>query len=157
MTDAAKSPSDRVVTPSDEVSTNGPANGRDPETGQFVAGNTAALKHGGRSERLQREIEQDATGALAERRQAVLGDLGGEGELSTIAAGTVDRYIRAEAMLEWMEGRILAEGVLTGKGRRKAIHTAYLQQLDRVLRLAAMLGLERKAKRVPTLEEVMDG
>ncbi len=124
------------------------------EQGRFARGNTASLVHGGRSKVLRRELEDEAAEALAERREAIAADLGGVTDLSTLALDTVRRYVSAAAMLEWMEGRLLAEGVLTGKGRRKALHNAYLAQLDRVVRLAGLLGLERKAKGVTLAQHV---
>lgn len=136
------------VTPSGDIGTNGAVDGRDPETGQFLPGNTAALKHGGRSTALRRRIEEEASEALAERRQAILEDLGGEEQLSTIASDTVERYVVGEALLNWMESNLLAEGVITAKGKRRAMHAAYLQQLDRVARLGALLGLEREPRSV---------
>ncbi|MGH9380859.1 MAG: hypothetical protein ACRD2Z_09640 [Thermoanaerobaculia bacterium] len=118
--------------------------GRDPVSGQFVAGNMASLRHGARSERLQRRIEAEAVEALASRRLAIRQDLGDQ--LSVIAADVVDRYVTATALLDWMERRLLEGGVLTGKGKRKAVHAAYLQQLDRVVRLASLLGLDREPR-----------
>lgn len=114
----------------------------------FVKSNTAGMVHGGRSTALRRRIEEEASEALAERRQAILEDLGGEEQLSTIATDTVERYVVGEALLNWMESNLLAEGVITAKGKRRAMHSAYLQQLDRVARLGALLGLEREPRSV---------
>ncbi|MGH9381544.1 MAG: hypothetical protein ACRD2Z_13145 [Thermoanaerobaculia bacterium] len=139
---------DATWTPSAERAANRNGDGRDPATGQFLPGNTAALIHGGRSERLQRRMEEEAAEALAERRLEIVEDLGGAGDLSLVASDVVDRYCTATALLGWMERRLLAEGCLTGKGRRKALHGAYLQQLDRVTRLAALLGLDREPREV---------
>lgn len=116
--------------------------------GVFMKANVAGMVHGGRSTALRRRIESEAAEALAERRQAILEDLGGEEQLSTIAADTVERYVVGEAMLTWMESNLLAEGVITAKGKRRAMHSAYLQQLDRVARLGALLGLEREPREV---------
>lgn len=114
----------------------------------FVKANVAGMVHGGRSEALRRRVEAEAAQALAERREAIQEDLGGQEQLSTIAQDTVERYVVGEALLQWMEKNLLAEGVLTGKGKRRAMHSAYLQQLDRVARLGALLGLEREPREV---------
>lgn len=105
----------------------------------FVKANTAGLVHGARSEALRRRLEEEAAEALAERRQAIAEDLGGAEALTVIGSDIVDRYVTAAALLEWMERRLLAEGCLTGKGRRRALHGAYLAQLDRVMRLTTQL------------------
>lgn len=118
-------------------------------SGRFLRGNTASLVHGGRSELLPRRLADEA---MAEKEQAVLADLGGN--VSTIAAGAVHRYVAAEALLAWMEARLIDEGVLTRKGHQKALHKAYLAQLDRVVRLAQLIGLEKKAKGVSLVEHM---
>lgn len=130
-----------------------PRQDQDPRTGQFVEGNKAAVKHG----LTPRGGLTKLDGELAERRAAVVADLGGEDALSTIAESTIHRYVVADALLSWMEGNLLAEGVITPKGKRRAMHNAYLAQLDRVVKLANMLGLDRKARSAPTLHEVMRG
>lgn len=122
-------------------------------SGRFTAGNTAALRHGRRSTVVRRRIEVESRAELAERRQAILNDLGGADGLSTIATDVLERYLVAAALLQWMEDRMIVEGVVTGKGKRRAIHRAYLAQLDWVVRLGSMLGLERRAKPVPTIEQ----
>jgi hypothetical protein len=38
----------------------------------------------------------------------------------------------------------------------RAATTAYLQVLDRFVRVAGRVGLERKARKIPSLEDVMD-
>ena len=123
-------------------------------SGRFTAGNTAALRHGRRSTVVRRRIEEESRAELAERRQAILADLGGADELSIIATDVVERYLVAAALLQWMEDRLISDGVVTGKGKRRAIHRAYLAQLDRVVRLGSMLGLERRSRPVDPLEAV---
>ena len=59
------------------------------------------------------------------------------------------------AILRHLGENLMAEGALTAKGRRRAATSAYLAVLDRFLRLAQVVGLERRQKRVPSLSEVM--
>ncbi len=140
--------------PSDERESTGQGNGRDPRTGQFLPGNTVALRHGRRSTVVRRRIEEESRAELAERRQVIVADLGGFDQLSTIAIDVLERYLVAAALLGWMEDRLIVEGVVTAKGKRRSIHRAYLAQLDRVVRLASMLGLERRSRSVDPLEAV---
>ncbi len=139
--------------PSDERESTGHGNGRDLQTGRFLPGNVAALRHGRRSTVVRRRIEEESRAELAERRQVIVADLGGLDQLSTIAIDVLERYLVAAALLGWMEDRLIVEGVVTTKGKRRSIHRAYLAQLDRVVRLASMLGLERRAQAVPSVEE----
>ena len=139
-------------TPSAQPPADGPANGRDPKTGQFINNNTCALKHGGRSERLMERLQEEARAELAERRRAISEDLGEA--LSTIQADLLERYLVAVALMGWMEDRLLAEGVITAKGKRRALYSAYAAQLDRVTRLAQVLGLERRARSVDVARQL---
>lgn len=144
------------VEPSGDVVTNGNGNGRDPETGQFLPGNTAALQHGARSERHLERLQEQAAEALAEQRDEIAQDLGGADALSRVQQDLLERYLAASCLLGWMEAELVAKGPLTSKGKRRALHSAYAIQLDRVVKLAGMLGLERRAKPVDPLLAVRD-
>ena len=63
---------------------------------------------------------------------------------------------RLEVILAALGNELLDGGVLTGKGAMRAATTAYLQVLDRFVRVAGRVGLERKARKIPSLEDVMD-
>lgn len=139
--------------PSAHVSANGAGDDRDPLTGQFTKGNTVAMVHGGRSEYHLERLQEQAAVALAEQRDEIVSDLGGRDTLSRIQQDLLDRYLAASCLLGWMEAELVAKGPLTSKGRRRALHSAYAVQLDRVTKLAGMLGLERRARSVPSLAE----
>jgi hypothetical protein len=85
--------------------------------------------------------------ALHDRLAVIGDDLGGLGELSGIQRSLLDRFIHVEALATQIEDRARAgESFDTGQ---------YLAVVDRVLRLGMALGVSRKAKRVPTLAEVL--
>lgn len=131
-------------------------NGKDPKTGQFLPGHTYSLKHGRKSERHIERLKAEAAETLAEQRAEIVADLGGEEALSRIQRDTLDRYLTATCLLAWMETELVAKGPLTAKGTRRALHTAYATQLDKVVKLAGMLGLQRRAKPVDPLVAVRD-
>lgn len=83
--------------------------------------------------------------ALHDRLLVIGDDLGGLAELSGIQRSLLDRFLHAEALAAQIEERARnGEPFDTGQ---------YLAIVDRVLRLGSTLGLQRKAKRVPTLAE----
>lgn len=142
--------------PSRERPGAGNGNGRDPETGQFLPGNTAAMRHGAHSERHIERLKAEAAETLAEHRAEIVADLGGEEALSRIQRDVLDRYLTATCLLAWMESELVAKGPLTAKGTRRALHTAYATQLDKVVKLSGMLGLQRRAKPLDPLVAVRD-
>jgi hypothetical protein len=119
------------------------------DDGRFRPGNTAAMTHGLRSARLQQGALLPPGAALpADRERAILADMGGPENVSSVATGLVRRYAHLELIAEWLEGNLLAEGVLTTKGRQRASVATYAAVVDRLTRLGTTLGLERKARRV---------
>jgi hypothetical protein len=126
------------------------AGGRDGR-GRFATGNLAALKHGGRSQQVQRGLlpdQAEALAALAEARSEIEGDLGGVDVLSRLTRDTVARYLELSLVAGYLADRLVTEGPLTGKGRQRAALTAYLGVVDRLSRLAQQLGFEKQVKKV---------
>jgi hypothetical protein len=126
---------------------------RDPATGRFIAGNVAAGKALDRSEALWT--------ALREAREDLVRQLHSDLALNGTAAATMEGLIGA-----YTEARLLREGMfirlvelggpVTSKGKARALLSTYLASLDRERRLALDLGLERRAKPVPTLQEYIE-
>lgn len=136
---------DRVTrTPSDEC----PASSRSL-SGRFVKGEPGPnLRHGGRSILVRLEIIEARRAELEDHRAAIFADMGGRESVSRVKADPVERYLETSLIAEWLGGNLLADGVLTGKGRARAASTLYLQVLDRVARLAMALGLERRSRKI---------
>ena len=132
------------------------SDGRD-QRGKFAPGNVAALKSGAHSEQVRSEVLQSeqAQAALADRRAVVEADLGGSGELSSVKRDMVRRYCELDALANWFVERLLAKGPLTTADRTRQMLGSYLQVLDRQYRLATLVGLERRAKKAPTVRELM--
>lgn len=115
--------------------------------GQAGVGNTLALKNGLRSQRLL-EHPDIAAWHVAEAT-AITADLGGETELSALSRAAVREAARLEVILGALGEELFAHGVLTGKGKTRSAATVYLKTLDRFVKLAGLLGLERRARKVP--------
>ena len=132
--------------PSDETM----ASGRGPD-GRFRGGNIAALKHGGRSTQVRAASlsEQSVVRAqLADKRDTIVGDLGGDAQLSQLQRDLIDRYLELDVVAQWLGGNLVADGPLTAKGRARAALSAYVTIVDRVHRVSSALGLGRKQRQV---------
>ncbi|MBZ0089160.1 MAG: hypothetical protein K8H90_02150, partial [Thermoanaerobaculia bacterium] len=115
--------------------------------GRFVPGNGAAVTHGARSELLLDALAP-ARRELAARVRA---DLGLDEQ---DAPATLDAMIGAFAEASLLRRALFvkltsAGGPISAKGRVKAAVQVYFNALDREQRLAALIGLERKARHVP--------
>ena len=120
--------------------------GRNPD-GTFTRGNTASVTHGGRSRQVQRAqlpAQAERRHQLAEKRAAIVDDLGGEAVLSRLQLDLVNRYLELDTVASWLGGNLVAEGPLTAKGRSRAALSAYLTVVDRLQRVSTALGLARR-------------
>lgn len=87
--------------------------------------------------------------SVLNRYQAVMADLGGEDNLTTVKRSLVRRFTWFEVMLEGMECQMA--------GGKPIDIGAWTQLTNSWLGIARMLGLERKAKSVRRLRDVMGG
>jgi hypothetical protein len=122
------------------------------QNGQAGAGNTLALRTGLRS--MQLLNAPDVAAWHAEQVSAIMADLGGEAELSSLARASVREVARLEVILAALGEDLLRTGVLTGKGKSRSATTVYLHVLDRFTRLSQALGLARTPKSLGTLADV---
>ena len=122
-------------------------------TARRVRATTLNLRTGLRSALLQEQ--RDITLWHCEQVEAISADLGVASELSALQRASVREVARLEVILAALGNELLDGGVLTGKGAMCAATTAYLQVLDRFVRVAGSVGLERKARKIPSLEDVM--
>lgn len=145
-----------TAAPSGEHLTSGP-----PNPGWFRRGEPGpALRHGGRSQLVAAGLlpeQADARAALAEREAAIMNDLGGAAELSTLAAGMVERHARLEMVESYLFTTLQQLGPLTAKGRTRAALTAWLSVVDRLQKSALALGLARRTRQVTDLARALSG
>ena len=115
---------------------------------RFLPGNVAAVTHGGR-----RALDRpEALAAIAGKREELVKHLGGDPSL--IQADLVTDYARVDVLIESVAANIEVGGIFTPKGSARAAVSLLLTLLDRRLRLATTLGLERKSKPVNPLDAV---
>lgn len=115
---------------------------------RFLPGNIAAVTHGGR-----RALDRpEALAAIAGKREELVKHLGGDPSL--IQADLVTDYARVDVLIESVAANIEVGGIFTPKGSARAAVSLLLTLLDRRMRLATTLGLERKAKPVNPLDAV---
>jgi hypothetical protein len=125
--------------------------------GRFVSGNSAALRHGARSERVAEGLlpeQAEARAAIAERVAAIVASLGGESALSPLALEMVERHVRLGLVESYLFENLRRLGPLTGKGRTRAALNAWYQVVDRQQKSAMALGLERRQKPVDPIDAV---
>jgi hypothetical protein len=129
---------------------------RDASTGRFGPGNSIARKADGVN-RFQktRELPEDVRAFVEEFSAAVLSDQGGASELSAIRGGYVRRITDAEALIQLCSKDIRSRGVFTVGGRTRSTVFTLMKAVDQWDRLAQRLGLDRRAKQVPSLEQFL--
>jgi hypothetical protein len=110
-----------------------------------------ALKTGQYSRRLQ----ENAAPWREAQITAIRADLGDD--IPTLKSHAVEQLGTVLVILQFLGGNLMAEGPLTGKGRQRAATTAYLQVLDRFMRLAQTVGIERVAKQLPNPADWLEG
>lgn len=125
----------------------------DPKTNRFLPGDTRHLKHGLHSQQLR--DQPDIAAWHKEEVAAITADRGGDSEQSTLARGCIREVARCEIILAALGGELLEGGVLTGKGKTRAVTTMYLKVLDRYVNLVRILGLERRTRRVESFAEAV--
>jgi hypothetical protein len=157
--------------PSAELGTNGPDVGacvrdavdalstrpsRDPASGRFVAGNVDALKTGWTSDALWKALAGVKRDLLASVRE----DHGGTDDAPTTLLALQEAWVEASLFRRSMFVRMTEgqnPGPITAKGRTKALYAAWCAALDREMKLAQVLGLTRRAKKVANPLDFIEG
>lgn len=126
--------------------------GRQPN-GQAGPNNTLRLRDGLRSRQL---IEQPDIAAWHMRQvEIITADLGGASELTALKSTLVRELARLEVILGAIGDELLQSGALTGKGKVRALTTLHLKVLDRFVKGAALVGLDRRSRQVPSLRDYL--
>ena len=115
-------------------------------------GNTLRLETGLRSRLL---LEQpDVAAWHREQVEIITADLGGENELSALQRASVREVARLEVIVAALGNELLEGGVLTPKGAGRSATFVYLQVLDRFMKMAGTVGLQRRPKPTNPLDAV---
>ncbi len=93
--------------------------------------------------------------AKAELASRVAGDLAADSSTPTTLLGLVDAYAEARLFRTAMFLRLTdLGGPITTKGKARALYKAYLSAVDREMKLAQLIGLERRSKPVDPIAAV---
>jgi hypothetical protein len=94
---------------------------------------------------------------LAAWRADLVADLGGEGALSTQQRALIDVVVRQKLLLESVDAWLLVQPSLVNGRKRSLLPVVRERQglADSLARYLVQLGLERRAKPVPSLDEYL--
>ena len=140
---------DQGTVPSPDHQPSGKRPGHD-RRGRFTRGNTASLKHGRWSAAAAKALlpeQAEVLASLAQHATAIFADLGGEEELSTFEKDLVRRYQQLDAIAEFNAVRMLSARA----AQRREARDAFMNAIDRQLKIIAQLGLRRRQKDVGAL------
>jgi hypothetical protein len=96
-----------------------------------------------------------ATGKL---RSELVADLGGQENLSSQQTKLIDEFIVRHLMVESIDGWLFSQPAILNK-RSKSLFPIVLQRMtiaDGMIRCLEKLGLERKAKQVPSIQDYIN-
>lgn len=131
-----------------------PARGPD---GKFLPGNLAAVKHALRSDRVPPEFQHLAD-ELDTFIAGCVSDEGGDHEISTRRRSLLNYRARLHRRIAQLDAAIESLGLFSKDGK---LRVAWLQRLEGLINTAkgldSLLGLDRRQKRIPSLDEVLDG
>lgn len=98
----------------------------------------------------------DVQQRLREDRDAIIADRGGAENLSRILISASGELAFVLFALDQWKAHFIDKGLTTRRGRVRSAYASYLSTLDRYIRLAQMVGLDRRPRRVPSPAEWLD-
>ena len=116
--------------------------------GCFLRGNGSALTHGISRYQATGVLPPDLRVSVDEFRDGLISDQGGLADLSTVRAGLCRLLVDCETAKRLLLNEVIRRGIDSRPGR--VAFDRMLGTIDRWQRIAASLGLERRAKRVPS-------
>ena len=122
-----------------------------PTCGSFLPSNQAARSTGIYARSHPPDLRQHREELIA----GLSSDLGGESELSTLESSYVQKIGDIDTTIRLLTHDIAVNGLLTPGGRVRDVYDKLLAGLAAFDRYAQRVGLDRRAKRVPSLAEVM--
>jgi len=138
-----------------------------PACSSALPGNSIARKHGYFARRRVPDVIKQEVEA---QRAGIISDLGGESELTTLESSYVDKLGVIETGIKLLVADIAQYGLITrrvekdpttgkkitlGGQVRTDVYDRLLTSLAAFDRYAVRLGLQRRAKRVQSLQEIM--
>lgn len=127
------------------------ANGKDEKTGRFLPGHQVNLKDGSQATHLLEVPEVAAAHKVLV--DGLVCDLGGRSEVSAVKLAIVEELAAVQLMTASYRDKLFREGLQTAKGNTRAAFAIYTGLLDRQVRLAGMIGLERVPVKAASLRD----
>lgn len=130
---------------------------RCPACGVLQPGNRAAFTHGLKSHRAQLALmkgQEHLREAFLEHRRELHEHVGGDAA-GVLKLDMADRYARLCVLEQTLEADIVEKGLFSKNGKPRQTVAMYLQIVDRLNKLAALIGVERVAKPVPSISEYL--
>lgn len=128
---------------------------RDQGTGYFAPGNTVAKTHGLHAWQTRGEAPAVLVDQVDRFRQGLTADQGGEADLTTIRAGYVRRLAEVEGCVLLLAADLQARGLFTPRGRVRSTYDRLLKTIEVWDRLAQRLGMDRRQRAVPDLNDYL--
>jgi hypothetical protein len=120
--------------------------------GAFIPGNEANLRHGLRRYQASGVLPADLKVDVDTFRDQLVADQGGLDDLTAVRAGLCRLLVDAEVGRRLLMVEVVKRGIDSKPGR--AAYDRLLNTIDRWLRVAQALGVERRAKHVDPIEAV---
>lgn len=116
-----------------------------------------ALKSGVYSAGVKRhEVPTDLRQSIDAFRAGLISDQGGASELSTIQAGYLTRLCDVEVCCRLIQNDLVTRGLFTAKHRVRSTFDKFLLTIGTWDRLAQRIGMDRRARQVPSLAEFLE-
>lgn len=118
----------------------------------FTARNTAAQTHGVRAFETAGRLDPELRQSVDEFRDGLISDQGGLEGLTTVRAGLIRALVHVEAVRRILFRDLVERGMFTPTGSPRATHDRFMATLDRWVKLADRLGVERRPRQLDTLD-----
>ena len=119
--------------------------------------NQVARKHGADSAAVKRgEVPADLRQSIDDFRAGLIADQGGATALTTLELAYILRLTEIEVCCRLLQNDLVNRGLHTQKGRVRSSYEKYLATLDRWDRLAQRVGVDRRAKQIPSLQDYLE-
>ena len=125
-----------------------------PMCGVFLPGNEANLRHGLRRYQDRGELSAELSAYICEFREELIADQGGEEQLTAIRRGLVDKLVDLDVGIRLLMAEVVKRGIDSRPGKAAWIQT--LRTVEGWHRIAKTLGLERRARPVPSLHDYLE-
>ncbi len=121
--------------------------------GAFLPSNEAGLRHGLRRYQNNKVLPAELEAYIVNFRAELIADQGGEEEMTAVRRGLVEKLVDLEVGVRLLMAEVVSRGIDSRPG--KAAWTQALRTVETWHRVGNTLGLDRRARPVQTLAEVM--